>query len=90
MATKKVEDRTAKQKSIVQAYKNIFESPEGQVVLLDLMRTHNVMNTTIGEDSHKTYFKEGERNVVLRIMTILKWDMQILEERIKQNVQTMV
>ena len=69
--------------AIVKAYKNLFGSPEGQLVLNDLMQTHGMMSSSFSGDSTQTVFKEGERNVVLRILTILKTNETQLRERIE-------
>jgi hypothetical protein len=73
----------------IQKYQRVFSGPEGQEVLDDLIRTHHVMSTTFDGDPTKTIFREGERNVVLRILGILKMDSKILQERIKSHENDM-
>ncbi len=76
-----VAKKTAKRAA---AYKAVFTGPEGEMVLQDLMRTHWVGNTTFDEGNpRKTIFREGERNVVLRILTLLQIDLKEYQERIK-------
>lgn len=68
------------------AYQNVFNSPEGQIVLEDLMKVHHIMGTTFDDSNvRKTIFREGERNVVLRILAILKMDVKAIQERIKSH-----
>ena len=74
-----------KQARIISAYKNIFESQQGKEVLADLMQVHNMLNSTHSPSVHDIYFKEGERNVVLRILSILKTDTKKLIERIEAH-----
>lgn len=76
-------ERAKKSVSKISAYKDVFGSPLGQVVLEDLMSTHYIQNTTFDGDSTKLIFREGERNVVLRILGLLKMDVKAIKERIK-------
>lgn len=76
-------ERAKKSVSKIAAYKEVFSSPLGQVVLEDMMSTHYIQNTTFDGDSAKLIFREGERNVVLRILGLLKMDVKAIKERIK-------
>ena len=70
-------------KKLKQAYDAVFRTEQGQWVLNDLAREHYILDTTATEnDSHVTYFKEGQRAAVLRIMGILR--MSLIEI---QNIQ---
>lgn len=85
MAEKNTRKRTAeKQVSKVIAYKNTFGSQMGKLVLNDLMRTHHMLGTTMGKVKDDVIFKEGERNVILRILKILQTDPETLRQRIKE------
>ena len=57
------------------AYKEVLTSQAGQIVLADLIRhfgyTHR---STIGRDTHETYFNEGRRSVLLYIDRALNTD----------------
>ncbi len=66
-------------------YQQLFNSPIGKKVLHDLMKVHGFMRISHSEDSHDTAFREGERSVVVRILNILKMDLNQIEERIKSN-----
>ena len=57
-----------------QAYKHIFATDEGQIVLADLMNSFHVQNTTMPEDANanKLIYSEGQRSVVLYITSILE------------------
>lgn len=73
---------------IIQAYQKVFGGPNGKIVMDDLMRVHGMMNSSFtgkGIDG-EIYFKEGERNVVLRILAYLKLDVNKLQERIEDAV----
>lgn len=54
-----------------QAYLDIFSSPSGQVVLKDMARAHYFERSTFSTDVVKMAEAEGERNVILRIRSIL-------------------
>ncbi len=54
-----------------QAYKMLFESPEGKLVLADMCRAHGVFDGGFDPDPYKHAFAAGERNTVLRILTLL-------------------
>jgi hypothetical protein len=70
-------------------YHAVFNTPQGRAVLYDLMETHNVLRSTYTKDSGEALFKEGERNVVLRILTLVKTDMKQLIERIEEHEKQM-
>lgn len=64
-------------------YQQVFGSPEGLEVLYDMMSTHYVLNSTFDGDARKCIFREGERNAILRILSILKLDVKAIHERIR-------
>lgn len=68
-------------------YQAIFSTPEGQKVLWDLMSTHHIIGSTFSKDTHEMALKEGERNVVLRILQILKIDVTTLAKRIEEGLK---
>lgn len=71
--------------SRLKAYHKVFSGPEGELVLSDLMKTHYMLGSTFDGDTTKIIFREGERNVVLRILKLLKMDAHLLQERIRLN-----
>jgi hypothetical protein len=69
-------------------YQSFFATADGEKVLFDLMRTHHVIGSTFSKgDPYETAFKEGERNVVLRILSILKTDVDALKKRIEEGLK---
>lgn len=74
------------------AYKRVFSTQDGKVVLLDMMRSHFVLSSTFsGENTHESASKDGERMVVLRILKILNMDLSSLQkhiEEIEKDVRT--
>ena len=78
--------RHKKQLDRIIQYKAVFGTEEGKKVLYDLMASHHVVSPVMVKgDSHDTAFKEGERNVVLRIMSILKIDPEELLQKIEEG-----
>lgn len=69
--------------SIISAYQSVFGTPSGEKVLADLMATHYFAGSTFDpKHPELTVFREGERNVVLRIAKMLKLNPKDLYERI--------
>lgn len=64
-----------KQKEIVDAYKKVFRSNLGKIILDDLMSFCGYDKTSVCESDpnpYNTMFMEGKRRVVLRINSYLK------------------
>lgn len=74
-----------KQYAKVIDYKRTFQSQSGRRVLQDLMDVHHMLRVSFDEENtHTTSFKEGERNVILRILQILKIDVEKLRDHIEE------
>jgi len=81
--SKQAKDQHRKAVEKVQRYKNVFDSVEGRWVLNDMMAAHGMLNPH-PSDPHKMVLKEGERLVILRILTFLKENPERLKERIEE------
>lgn len=68
-------------------YQFVFNSEEGKKVLYDMMKTHYVIGSTFSKDPYEMALKEGERNTVLRVLSILKIDPQKLLEDINKGIE---
>lgn len=92
MAKAKQRVRGERQVDVIESYQHIFRGPHGEQVLYDLMQTHWILRSTMigAKDQFEQTFREGERNAILRILTILKVDPKQLRERIEANAQDMV
>lgn len=73
-----------KQAAVIQAYKNIFGTHDGETVLKDLMFHHGVLRDNFTGDVNLLLIREGERRVILRILEQLNIDVQGIKERIDQ------
>lgn len=77
----------AKQYTLALDYRKVFGSPEGQRVLFDLMKAHHMLSPVFRKDKDEALFHDGERNVVLRIMTKLKMDPAKLKEAMDRGFE---
>jgi len=77
----------SKQSAITQAYKTAFNTLDGKLALHDMMKVHYLLSPTYTKkiDPYEMAFNEGQRSVVLRILSILDIDMEALREFIKQQ-----
>lgn len=67
------------------AYCNVFKSPDGKKVLYDLFRAHSMLSTTyLKNDPVGMAILEGERNVIIRILSILKTNPKQLQKLIEE------
>jgi hypothetical protein len=81
--------KKAARKPITRAlnYQAVFKTSDGQKVLWDLMKNHHMISPTFSKDTHEMALKEGERNVVLRIMQILKINVDSLAKKIEEGLK---
>jgi hypothetical protein len=78
--------RLKRQLSLVQQYKDLFESPSGKKVLHDLIKQTGMLDTSHANgDSHATAFNEGARGVCLYILKRLNTSESDLFELIKKG-----
>lgn len=67
-------------------YRALFNTPDGQEVLDDMMRVHHVMSPTLSKRPNgiEMAYREGERSVILRILYLLNSDPNDLRARIER------
>lgn len=64
-----------KQQERIRAYKRLFKTDDGKVVLEDLERFCGFYNTSVSEqdpNAYQTFFNEGKRRVYLRISGMIR------------------
>jgi hypothetical protein len=67
-----LEQKASISQELRSAYIRIFkDNPDGALVLKDLMAAHYILRSTFDIEPVLHAEREGERNVVLRILTIL-------------------
>jgi len=75
---------------LIQAYRKVFDTPDGQMVLSHIMREGFITETTfVAGDSHQTALNEGSRRLALGICRYaLKDESQLLKiiEKGEDNV----
>ena len=73
-------------KQIKTDYEFTFKTAEGQRVLNDIIKAAHVLEPTFTSDPYETAFREGERNMGLRILTILNYSPKDFGEKAKEIV----
>jgi len=66
------------------AYRMLFDSEDGEIVLDDLEARFHIHGTTFTPDPHETAFREGQRSVVLWIKSTLI-DFEFFKQIIEEN-----
>ena len=62
-------------KALREAYKQVFNSDEGKLIISDLeKRCHYHSTTNVKRDSHESAYMEGQRSVLLFIKSMLQDD----------------
>ena len=79
--------KESKQVDVVIDYKTVFKSEAGKRVLYDLMKNNYMLSPTYTTNVHEMSLREGARNSVLRIMSILKVDVDKLDNLIKEGIE---
>ena len=74
----------ADQADMIMDYQKLFNTVHGKRVLYDLMNHHQVLSSSYSKEASETAFKEGERNVILRIMSLLEMDPREMRKQLKK------
>lgn len=75
-----------KQLARYQDYNTVFSTPSGKRVLLDLMNKYSVLSPMYKGDVNDLLIHEGQRKVILDLLSILKIDVVKLKERVDEYV----
>lgn len=65
-------------------YKDTFGSPQGQRVLLDMMSAHGMLSPGFHKDAIEMARMAGERNVILRILSLVNIDMNQMKKMVEE------
>ena len=71
-----------KMKATVLAYKRFFDTEDGKLILKDLMKSCHMASSTVDSSTHETYFNEGARSVVLRILKTNNTSMDAIDKMV--------
>jgi len=63
------------------AYKHLFDTDDGKIVLDDLQRRFHVHGSTFSSEPTDTAYREGQRTVVLFIQSMLQ-DLEHLQKEL--------
>ena len=58
----------------VLSYKRFFDSPDGERILYDLIKSSRMLHTTHDDNPHVAAFNEGRRALVCQIITTAGMD----------------
>ncbi len=67
-----------------EAYRKIFRTPDGQIVLKDLAHLCHALEPCFSSDANLMAYKEGKREVFLRILSFIEKDLSYLHELNKE------
>ncbi len=82
------EKKTPAEKMVarVRDYHQVFGSQAGKRILYDMMREHKMLSTSFSPgDPQVTAFNEGGRNVIVRLLGILKTSPEQLRQHIEES-----
>lgn len=65
-------------------YQDTFGTAEGQRVLLDMMSAHGMLSPGFHKDPIEMARMAGERNVVVRILSLLNVDMKQMKKMVEE------
>jgi hypothetical protein len=79
-------------KAVRSAYQTVFATPEGKLVLTDLLQKAAMLETSmVAGDPHMTAFREGRRSLGNDIIHALRWTegemMQLALQRTSDQLQ---
>jgi len=58
-------------------YQHTFDTPEGKRVLADLQSAYYHRLSYTKDDPYETAFREGQRNVIIRIINLIKEEKDV-------------
>ena len=67
------------------AYREVFESEKGKLILADLIEHCGLFRNTFSGDVNTMMLNEGKRNVLLYILSILNIDLLNLLKMVEDN-----
>tara|TARA_R100001594_G_C4052417_1_gene265261 strand:+ start:4119 stop:4388 length:270 start_codon:yes stop_codon:yes gene_type:complete len=76
-----------KQVDLAIDYKAVFSTEEGERVLFDLMKNNFMLAPTFTSCVHEMALREGSRNAILRILSILKVKPEELRKHITKGME---
>ena len=75
----------AERKHEDELFKEVFKGEAGKQLIAILAKNFHVYKTIHTPDPYVSAFQEGQRSVIIRIMEILKTDLNAVKQRIDQH-----
>ena len=66
-------------------FRDVFKGEQGEDLLAILAKSFHVYKTVQTPDPYVSAYQEGQRSVIIRIMEILKTDLNAVKQRIDQH-----
>ena len=66
-------------------FREVFKGEQGEDLLAILAKSFHVYKTVQTPDPYVSAYQEGQRSVIIRIMEILKTDLNAVKQRIDQH-----
>lgn len=82
MEQKEPSKRSKAAAATINAYRRLFSTEDGKIVLKDLMNSCGISRSVMGRDVNETYFNEGRRSVVLGLMGTINMKTEQVERLI--------
>lgn len=78
--------RVDEAKKVAVAYGKVFNSEDGEIVLLDLMRVTGIMDSPFDENSNTMAFNSGRQSIVYSILKAAKIDLQKYFKMVEDSI----
>jgi len=82
---KKLEGKQQLKITILQAYQKVFDSPEGKMVLHDMMKSNGMFDSTFHEVPHTMAYLEGRRSILTDLVKTLNKDTEVMYKMFKEQ-----
>ena len=79
-------EKIREKRRLLEAYRSVFLSTEGRLVLKDLMRSTYFYDSVQDTDSNVMNFNEGQRALILRILKTLKVSHDQIEKMFDEEL----
>ena len=85
VSQEKIKENYKRQYAKLYDYKKFFDNESGKRVLYDMMGAHYMMSPAFDKDPIEMARMNGERNVILRILTMLKMKPEDYKKLIEEG-----
>lgn len=82
MSKQEQSKRSVQATKVINAYRRLFSSDDGQIVLKDMMSSMYISRSVIGATPYDTYFNEGVRSVLIRLLGTINMEDKTIERLI--------